>query len=144
MPLRDSVDLVRFAFENARQGDLFIRKAPAATIGDLAQALIELFEVPDHEVQIIGWRHAEKLYETLASEQELATAEDMGDYWRLQLDERDLNYRAYFSEGDAQIKPSQDFHSHNAERLDVERVKALLMSLPEVQQDLAMWNSALR
>lgn len=143
MPLRDSVDLVRFAFDHARQGDLFIRKAPASTIGDLVTALVELFAVPDHEVRIIGWRHAEKLYETLASQQELATAEDLDDYWRLQLDERDLNYSSYFSEGDTEhLPPQDDFHSHNAQRLSVAEVKTLLLSLPEVQAELASWQAA--
>ena len=143
MPLRDSVELVRFAFAKARQGDLFIKKAPASTIEDLVTALLELFEVPDHEVKVIGWRHAEKLYETLASQQELATAEDLGEYWRLQLDERDLNYSAYFSEGDTEHKPPQeDFHSHNAERLTVGGVKELLLSLPEVRAELESWQAA--
>ena len=136
MPLRDSVALVRFAFEHARQGDLFIKKAPASTIGDLVTALIELFGVPDHEVKVIGWRHAEKLYETLATKQELATAEDLTDYWRLQLDERDLNYSSYVSEGDTENERLDDFHSHNAERLSVEGVKELLLSLPEVRAEL--------
>ena len=142
MPLRDSVELVRFAFDHARQGDLFIKKAPASTIEDLVTALLELFEVPDHEVKVIGWRHAEKLYETLASQQELATAEDLGEYWRLQLDERDLNYSSYFSEGDTEnAPPTEDFHSHNAERLSVAGVKELLLSLPEVQDELASWKA---
>ncbi|WP_095012255.1 SDR family NAD(P)-dependent oxidoreductase [Tsuneonella mangrovi] len=142
MPLRDSVALVRFAFEHARQGDLFVKKAPASTIADLVTALIELFEVPNHEVQVIGWRHAEKLYETLASAQELTTAEDLGDYYRLRLDERDLNYNAYFSEGEQATAAKEDFHSHNAERLDVAGVKALLLSLPEVEAELAAWKEA--
>lgn len=136
MPLHDSVALVRFAFEQARQGDLFIKKAPASTIADLATALVQLFGVPDHPVQQIGWRHAEKLFETLASAQELGTAEDMGDYWRLQLDSRDLNYAAYFSEGESMTVRMEDFHSHNAERLDVDAVKELLLSLPEVRVEL--------
>ena len=139
MPLRDSVSLVRFAFKHARQGDLFIKKAGASTIADLVTALIELFEVPGHEVQVIGWRHAEKLYETLASEQELTSAEDMGDYWRLQLDERDLNYKKYFSEGDVNIVDHEDYHSHNTDRLSVEEVKKLLLSLPEVISELEIW-----
>ena len=143
MPLRDSVELVRFAFAQARQGDLFIKKAPASTIEDLVAALLELFQVPGHEVKVIGWRHAEKLYETLASQQELATAEDLGEYWRLQLDERDLNYSAYFSEGDTEHRPPQeDFHSHNAERLSVEGVKELLLSLPEVRAELESWRAS--
>ena len=126
------VELVRFAFAQARQGDLFIKKAPASTIQDLVTALLELFDVPGHEVKVIGWRHAEKLYETLASQQELATAEDLGEYWRLQLDERDLNYSAYFSEGDTEHTPPQeDFHSHNTERLDVAGVVGILEGLPQ-------------
>jgi UDP-glucose 4-epimerase len=141
MPLRDSVALVRFAFDHARQGDLFIKKAPASTIADLVTALKEIFGVPGHEVNIIGWRHAEKLFETLASAQELASSEDMGEYYRLRLDERDLNYNAYVSEGETETHSYQDFHSHNARRLDVAEVKDLLMSLPEVQAELASWQS---
>ena len=144
MPLCDSVALVRFAFDHARQGDLFIKKAPASTIGDLVTALLELFGVADHEVGIIGWRHAEKLYETLATREELATAEDMGEYWRLQLDERDLNYNAYFTEGDTEHLWGEDFHSHNAERLDVAGVKDLLLSLPEVRAELESWKEERR
>lgn len=141
MPLRDSVALVRFAFDHARQGDLFIKKAPASTIGDLVTALKEIFGVPDHEVNVIGWRHAEKLFETLASAQELSSSEDMGEYYRLRLDERDLNYSAYVSEGEAETHSYQDFHSHNAQRLDVAEVKDLLMSLPEVQAEVASWQA---
>lgn len=139
MPLRDSVALVRFAFTHARQGDLFIKKAAASTIEDLVTALLQLFGVPDHQVDVIGWRHAEKLFETLASAQELGTAEDMGEYWRIQLDARDLNYSAYFSEGDTLDAGGEDYHSHNTERLDVEGVKQLLLSLPEVRAQLAQW-----
>lgn len=142
MPLRDSVALVRFAFAHARQGDLFIKKAAASTIADLATALVELFGAPDHPVQTIGWRHAEKLYETLASAQELGTAEDMGDYWRLRLDDRDLNYSVYFSEGETTTATLDDYHSHNTERLDVAGVKKLLLSLPEVQAELQGWERA--
>ncbi|PZT91810.1 MAG: UDP-glucose 4-epimerase [Citromicrobium sp.] len=141
MPLRDSVSLVRFAFEHARQGDLFIRKAPASTIGDLVTALIGLFGRPKHDVKIIGWRHAEKLYETLATKQELSTGEDMGDYWRIRADERDLNYSSYFTEGEVDETPTEDFHSHNAERLTVSEVKDLLLSLPEVRAELEAWGS---
>jgi UDP-N-acetylglucosamine 4,6-dehydratase len=140
MPLRDSVSLVRFAFEHARQGDLFIKKAAASTIADLVTALLELFEVQNHEVNIIGWRHAEKLYETLASAQELTNAEDMDEYWRLQLDERDLNYNAYFREGEQKTGALEDYHSHNTQQLHVEDVKNLLLSLPEVKTELDSWN----
>lgn len=136
MPLRDSVSLVKYAFEHAGQGDLFIKKAPAATIIDLVIALKELFQVPDHPVEIIGWRHSEKLYETLASAQELATSQDMGDYYRIHMDNRDLNYRPYFEEGDKTMAKLEDYHSHNTDQLDVEGVKTLLMSLPEVQGEV--------
>jgi UDP-glucose 4-epimerase len=136
MPLRDSVALVRYAFENANQGDLFIKKAAASTILDLAKALTELFGVKDHPIEIIGWRHAEKLYETLASAQELSNSEDLGDYYRISMDQRDLNYKAYFSEGDQTTAQFEDYHSHNTEQLNVEDVKNLLLSLPEIQAEL--------
>ncbi|NVK33326.1 MAG: polysaccharide biosynthesis protein [Rhodobacteraceae bacterium] len=139
MPLRDSVALVHHAFQNANQGDLFIRKAAAATISDLVLALLELFDVPEHPVEEIGWRHAEKLYETLATAQELAHSQDMGDYYRIKMDSRDLNYSLYFSEGEKETVRHEDYHSHNTVRLDVEGVKALLLSLPEVQAELAAW-----
>lgn len=142
MPLRDSVALVRFAFDHACQGDLFIKKAASSTIGSLIQALKDLFGLPDHPVDVIGWRHAEKLYETLASAQELTTAEEMDDYWRILLDARDLNYSAYFSEGTAVDIAPDDYHSHNAERLDVDGIKELLLSLPEVRAELALWKGA--
>ncbi|MCF6445717.1 polysaccharide biosynthesis protein [Nereida sp. MMG024] len=137
MPLRDSVALVRYAFENAGQGDLFIKKAPASTIIDLVEAIKQLFGVPDHPVEIIGWRHAEKLYETLASAQELGQSDDLGDYYRIKMDQRGLDYKPFFSEGDQQTVRLEDYHSHNTEQLDVEGVKALLLSLPEVQAELA-------
>ncbi|MDQ0304621.1 polysaccharide biosynthesis protein [Ancylobacter polymorphus] len=136
MPLRDSVALVHHAFENAHQGDLFVRKAPASTIADLVAALKELFGRPDHPVEIIGWRHGEKLYETLVSAQELTQSEDMGEYFRVRMDGRDLNYRPYFSEGDTETIGQHDYHSHNTERLGVAEVKALLLTLPEVVAEL--------
>lgn len=139
MPLRDSVLLVNYAFDHANQGDLFIKKAPASTIINLVQGIKELFNRPDHPVEIIGWRHAEKLYETLASAQELAKSEDMGDYYRILPDSRDLNYKPYFSEGDTMATHFEDYHSHNTEQLDVESVKNLLLTLPEVQTELASW-----
>ena len=137
MPLRDSVALVHHAFENARQGDLFIRKAPASTIQDLVTAIKELFDVPDHPVEVIGWRHAEKLYETLASAQELSNSDDMGDYYRFHMDSRDLNYKAYYSEGDREVVEHDDYHSHNTQRLTVPEIKDLLMSLDEVSSAVA-------
>lgn len=142
MPLRDSVALVHHAFENARQGDLFIRKAPASTISDLVIALKELFGVPDHPVEAIGWRHAEKLYETLASAQELTQSEDMGQYYRIRMDSRDLNYKAYFSEGDQEVAAHEDYHSHNTDRLDVNGVKELLLSIPELRAELDEWTAS--
>lgn len=142
MPLRYSVALVHHAFEHANQGDLFIKKAPASTIIDLINALKELFEVPDHPVELIGWRHAEKLYETLASAQELGSDEDMGDYYRIKLDMRDLNYKPYFSEGEQEIVQHEDYHSHNTERLDIAGVEELLLSLPEVRAEVDAWKAS--
>ena len=139
MPLRDSVALVHHAFEHARQGDLFIRKAPAGTLADLAVALKEIFGRPDHPVDIIGWRHGEKLYETLASAQELTRSEDMGDYFRVSMDGRDLNYRPYFTEGDIHTAEHHDYHSHNTQRLDVGAIRDLVLSLPELAADLDAW-----
>lgn len=141
MPLRDSVALVRCAFDHAAQGDKFIKKAPASTIGDLARAMLELFDVPDHPVEVIGWRHGEKLYETLASAQELAQGEDLGDYIRIHSDARDLNYSAYFSEGEELPGEVEDYHSHNTKRLDVPATKDLLLTLPEIQDELAQWEA---
>ena len=136
MPLRDSVELVHHCFTNANQGDLFIKKAPSSTIGDLVVALKELFKVPEHPVEVIGWRHAEKLYETLASAQELADSEDMGEYFRIKLDMRDLNYKPYFTEGNQDATHIEDYHSHNTHRLDVLGIKELLLSLPEISSQL--------
>ena len=131
MPLRESVSLVRYAFEHARQGDLFIRKAAAATIEDLVQAVKNVLDVPNHPVEVIGWRHGEKLFETLASAQELSTAEDLDLYWRLQSDLRGLNYKKYFSEGDDSTAEHEEFNSHNARRMSVQEIEDLLTSLPE-------------
>jgi UDP-glucose 4-epimerase len=139
MPLSASVDLVHYAFEHAEQGDLFIRKAPASTVADLIQALKELFGVPDHPVEKIGWRHGEKLYETLATAHELAYSDDMGDYYRICMDGRDLNYQSFFSEGDDETIHYDDYHSHNAERLGVPDVKELLLTLPEFRIELDAW-----
>jgi len=133
MPLRDSVSLVKFAFDNARQGDLFIQKAAAATMADLLKAIKNIMGKPEHPVEVIGWRHGEKLYETLASSQELSTAEDLGDYWRLQTDLRGLNYKRFFSEGDESVETFDEFHSHNARRMEVAEIEKMLLSLPEVQ-----------
>lgn len=142
MPLRDSVALVNFAFSYANQGDLFVKKSPASTIADLVIALKDLFGVPDHPVENIGWRHAEKLYETLASAQELGTAEDLDGYYRIRADIRNLNYKPYFSEGVADTVTHEDYHSHNTERLALSGIKDLLQSLPEIQNELANWTAS--
>jgi UDP-glucose 4-epimerase len=135
MSLNDAVDLVLFAFENGKQGDLFVNKAPAATIGDLAQAINDLAKV-ENEINIIGTRHGEKLYETLCTREEMVKAEDMGDFYRVPADNRDLNYSMYFSEGEKNIAEIEDYHSHNTERLDVEGVKNLISKLALVKKEL--------
>ena len=139
MPLRDSVSLVLFAFAQARQGDIFIKKAAASTIGDLAEAVKRVFGVPDHPVDVIGWRHSEKLYETLASAQELAQSEDLGDFLRVVMDKRDLNYQAYTTEGSGQVAAFDDYHSHNTRQLGVPEVMELLETLPDVQLERDLW-----
>ncbi len=135
MSLDDAVDLVLFAFENANPGDLFVNKAPAGKIGDLARALMELTgkEVP---VKIIGTRHGEKLYETLCTREEMLKAEDMGDFYRIPADNRDLNYAKYFSEGDRDISKVEDYHSHNTSQEDVEGLKKLLSTLPLIKKEV--------
>ncbi len=135
MTLDEAVELVLFAFENGNQGDLFVNKAPAATIGDLANAIKELAKV-DNEINIIGTRHGEKLYETLCTREEMVKAEDMGDFYRIPADNRDLNYSMYFSEGEKDIAVIEDYHSHNTERLDVDQVKKLISKLALVKKEL--------
>ena len=129
------VDLVLFAFENGRQGDLFVNKAPAGTIGDLAVALKELFKA-DNTVKVIGTRHGEKLYETLCTREEMIKAEDMGDFFRIPADNRDLNYAQYFSEGEKDISLIEDYHSHNTTQQDVEGMKKLLLKLPLIRKEV--------
>lgn len=135
MSLEDAVDLVLFAFENGNPGDLFVNKAPAGTIGDLAKALIELIgkEVP---VKIIGTRHGEKLYETLCTREEMLKAEDMGDFYRVPADNRDLNYAKYFSEGEEDVSKIDDYHSHNTEQQGVEGLKKLISTLPLIRKEV--------
>ena len=135
MPLSDSVRLVEFAFQNAQQGDVFVKKAAACTIGLLAQALVELFQ-SDVPIQTIGLRHGEKMFEALASCAEVARSEDMGDFLRIPMDERDLNYNRFFTEGDGIDEPPQDYDSHSTQQLTLSEVKDLLLALPEIQQDL--------
>lgn len=135
LPLRDSVELVEFAFQHARQGDIFIKKAAACTIGKLAQALKEIFQ-SDVPVQSIGIRHGEKMFEALASVAEMARSEDLGDFLRISMDERDLNYSRFFTEGDHEVSQLGDYDSHTTVQLTLAEVKDLLLSLPEIQQDL--------
>lgn len=135
MSLEDSVDLVLHAFEHAKQGDIFVQKAPASTVGDLAQAMIDLFSA-DNPIHIIGTRHGEKLYESLLSREEMARAEDMDRYYRIPSDNRDLNYAKYFAEGESSISTSEDYTSHNTERLNVEQVRSLLLTLDFIQDAL--------
>jgi UDP-glucose 4-epimerase len=136
MSLAESVDLVKYAFENAQTGDLFVRKAPASTIETLAIALIEMFGGNKEQVQTIGFRHGEKLFESLLSTEERVKSEDLGGYFRVQLDARDLNYSVYFEEGQPRKETPEAYTSHNTERLDVEGVKKLLLTIPEVRQEL--------
>ncbi|MHC0447289.1 polysaccharide biosynthesis protein [Flavobacterium sp. 3-218] len=135
MSLDEAVDLVLFAFEHGNPGDLFVNKAPAGTIGDLAQALKELCN-SSNEIKIIGTRHGEKLYETLCTREEMLKAEDMGDFYRIPADNRDLNYAQYFSEGEKDISFIEDYHSHNTEQQGVEGMKALLSKLPLIRKEV--------
>lgn len=135
MSLEESVDLVLHAFEHGQQGDIFIQKAPASTVADLAQALKELLN-KNNPVKIIGTRHGEKLYESLVSREEMAKAEDMGRYFRIPADNRDLNYKKYFVEGEQRISQFDDYTSHNTHRLDVAGVKEVLTRLDYVQEFL--------
>ena len=135
MSLDDSVDLVLHAYEHGRQGDIFVQKAPASTIGDLAQALKELLKL-DNPIKIIGTRHGEKLYESLVSREEMARAQDMAAYYCIPADNRDLNYAKYFNDGEERISVLDDYTSHNTERLSVEQVKSLLLKLDYIQEEL--------
>jgi len=135
MTLDDAVKLVLYAFENGKNGDLFVQKAPAATLEVLAESLKELYQT-DTEVKIIGTRHGEKLYETLVTREEMFRAEDLGNYFRIPADARDLNYDKYFVEGQEDISKVDDYHSHNTYRLNKEEMKQLLLKLPEVRNDV--------
>ena len=143
MTLDDAVDLVMYAFEHGHNGDLFVQKAPAATLEVLAEALKELYSRIDPkygetEVRVIGTRHGEKLYETLVTREEMSKAVDMGDYYRIPCDTRDLNYDKFFTEGNEKLSRIEDYHSHNTERLDVEGMKRLLLKLRFVREDLGL------
>ncbi|NLG16004.1 MAG: polysaccharide biosynthesis protein [Fibrobacter sp.] len=135
MTIDDAVDLVLYAFQNGNPGDIFVQKAPAATIGVLAGALLKLFNATN-EVRIIGTRHGEKLYETLLNREEMAKAEDMGDYFRVPADVRDLNYNCYFVEGQEEVSAKEDYNSHNTARLDVDGMVKLLLKLEIIQKAL--------
>ena len=136
MTLDDAVDLVLYAFEHGQNGDLFVQKAPAATIEVLAKAIIDLYQSTS-KVRVIGTRHGEKLYETLVTREEMAKSEDMGDYFRIPADNRDLNYDKYFVEGQEEVSIIDDYHSHNTARLDVEGMKKLLLKLDFVREGIS-------
>ncbi|MBE6400932.1 MAG: NAD-dependent epimerase/dehydratase family protein [Verrucomicrobia bacterium] len=135
MTLDDAVDLVLYAFEHGNGGDLFVQKAPAATLDVLADALKELYK-SDATVRVIGTRHGEKLYETLVSREEMAKAEDMGEYFRIPCDTRDLNYDKFFVDGQEKVSVIEDYHSHNTARLDVEGMKKLLLKLEMIREEV--------
>jgi len=135
MTLDDAVDLVYFAFSNASNGDLFVQKAPSATLSVLAKALIELYQSKS-SIKVIGTRHGEKLYETLVTREELAASVDMGNYYRVPCDSRDLNYNKYFTEGQKVVSELDDYHSHNTIQLNVSQMMELLIKLPIIQKDL--------
>ena len=136
MSLAESVDLVKYAFENAQTGDLFVRKAPASTIETLAFALLEMFGGSKDQIQTMGFRHGEKLYESLLSTEERVKSEDLGEYFRVPLDSRDLNYSIYFEGGQPRRSDLEAYTSHNTERLDLEGVKTLLLTIPEIRQEI--------
>ena len=135
MTLDDAVDLVLYAFNNGSPGDIFVQKAPSSTIKTLAKALLELYQT-DNELRIIGVRHGEKRYETLVNREDMVKADDLGEYYRIPADNRDLNYDQYFTNGDTCVAEIEEYHSHNTERLDVEGMKKLLLKLEMIQKDL--------
>ena len=136
MSLDQAVELVLFAFKHGKNGDIFVQKAPAATIELLANTIKNMLGRPDHTVKIIGTRHGEKLYESLLTKEEMVRAVDMGDYYRIPADNRDLNYSKYFEEGEDVITQATEYHSHNTRRLDEEELREMLLNLREIQEDL--------
>ena len=136
LPLSETVDLVNFALEHGEQGDIFIRKAAASTLGDIAQALKSIFKSKS-KIRTIGMRHGEKMHETLASKEELARSEDIGDFLRLSMDNRGLNYEKYLSEGEKQLVQLQDYDSINSKRMTVKEIEALLLAQPEIMSALS-------
>ncbi len=133
------MELVVFAFANAQAGDIMVQKSPASTIGDLAQALLELFDV-DNEIRIIGTRHGEKLYETLLTREEFIKAEDMGGFFRVPADQRDLYYDKYFVEGNVGLSSSEEYNSHNTYRLSIKEIKDKLLKLDYINNELRNWS----
>ena len=134
MTLDDALDLVLYAFEHASNGDIFVQKAPAATIETLANSLCQLFDKPEHAINIIGTRHGEKLYEVLLSREEMASSEDHGHYFQVVPDLRDLNYQKFVSSGEQKITQSVEYNSHNTERLDIAGMKSLLLKLDFIRE----------
>lgn len=139
MTLEDAVELVLYAFNNGKNGDMFVQKSPASTIGDLAKALIKIYKAKS-EIRVIGTRHGEKLYETLVNREEMARAVDLGGYFRIPADNRDLNYDKFFSVGEEKVSGIEDYHSHNTKRLDVSETEKLLLKLEIIRQDLGLSN----
>jgi len=140
MTLDQAVELVLFAFEHGNSGDIFVQKAPAATVGLLANTLTKLLGHPEHPIRIIGTRHGEKLYEALLTREEMVSAEDMGDYYRIPADTRDLNYSKYFDEGEEVVTQANEYHSHNTAQLTQAELETLLLHLREIQEDLKEFN----
>jgi UDP-glucose 4-epimerase len=138
MSLEEAVELVEFAFRNAEAGDIMVQKSPASTIGDLAQAIKELFDV-DNEIKVIGTRHGEKLYETLLTKEETVNALDMDNFYRVPADKRDLNYDKYFAEGDKKLSTDEEYNSHNTSRLNIEQIKDKLLELDYIKDELKGW-----
>ena len=141
MSLDQAVDLVLFAFENGQSGDIFVQKAPAATVELLANTMKNILGVPNHEVRTIGTRHGEKLYETLLTKEEMVKAIDMGEYYRIPADTRDLNYTKFFEEGEEVVTEAGEYHSHNTHRLNEKELEELLLNLREIQDDLKEFQS---
>jgi len=139
MSLEEAVELVVFAFQNAEAGDIIVQKAPASTVGELAEGIKQLF-IADNEIKIIGTRHGEKLYETLLTKEEHVVAQDLGGFYRVPVDKRDLNYDKYFVEGSQKLSTEDEYNSHNTERLNIEQIKGKLLGLDYVREELKMWN----
>lgn len=138
MSIEEAVELVIYAFQNAQAGDIVVQKSPASTVGDLAEAIRQIFD-PEHEIKIIGTRHGEKVYETLLTKEEYFKARDMGNYYRVPADNRDLNYDNYFIQGNEQLSTTDEYNSHNTYRLNIEEVKNKLLSLGYIQEEFVAW-----